>query len=42
MAYEGNQFPIEADILHTGFEGENTRVRLFQKGKILSQKKSSI
>jgi hypothetical protein len=39
VAYEGNQFPIEADILHTGFEGENTRVRLFQKGKILSQKK---
>ncbi|MGM0579249.1 MAG: hypothetical protein ACQETL_01125 [Bacteroidota bacterium] len=38
VAYEGNQFPIEADILHTGFEGENTRVSLRNNGEEIAQK----
>lgn len=38
VAYEGNQFPIEADILHTGFEGKNIQVSLKNNGKILGQK----
>jgi len=38
VAYEGNQFPIEADILHTGFKGRNTRVNLQINGKVIAQK----
>ncbi|HET8858298.1 hypothetical protein [Marivirga sp.] len=38
VAYEGNQFPIEADILQSGFEGETTQVKLLNKGKVIAQK----
>ena len=38
VAYEGNQFPIEADVLHTGFAGATTKVILLQNGNVLSQK----
>ncbi|WMN11985.1 hypothetical protein QYS49_32000 [Marivirga salinae] len=38
VAYQGNQFPVEADILHTGFEGENSRVSLRNNGEIIAQK----
>lgn len=38
VAYEGNQFPIEADILHSGFSGRNTRVFLRNNGEVIAQK----
>jgi len=38
VAYEGNQFPVEVDILHTGFAGATTKVSLLQNGNVLSQK----
>ena len=38
VAYEGNQFPIEADILHTGFEGKNASVKLRTNGRVIAQK----
>ena len=38
VAYEGNQFPIEADVMHTGFAGATTKVILLQNGNVLSQK----
>lgn len=38
VAYEGNQFPIKADILQSGFDGETTQVLLKNNGKILERK----
>lgn len=38
VAYEGNQFPIEAEILQSGFSGVNVNVKLTNKGKEVSRK----
>jgi hypothetical protein len=38
VAYEGNQFPIEVDVLQSGFPGESTVVRLSKDGKLMEQK----
>ncbi|WP_375579274.1 hypothetical protein ABWH96_20085 [Marivirga tractuosa] len=38
VAYEGNQFPIEVDVIQNGFSGRNTNVKLIKDGKEISQK----
>lgn len=38
VAYEGNQFPIEADILQNGFSGKNVSVKLTNGGVEISRK----
>jgi hypothetical protein len=38
VAYEGNQFPIAADVVHNGFSGRQTRVKLTSGGKLIAQK----
>jgi len=38
VAYEGNQFPIEADILQNGFSGQNATVKLYRAGNEVDQK----
>ncbi|WP_296620016.1 hypothetical protein [Marivirga sp.] len=38
VAYEGNQFPIEADILQNGFSGKTVSVRLTNGGKEINRK----
>jgi len=38
VAYEGNQFPIEADLLQNGFAGESVLLKLSKDGKELQRK----
>jgi hypothetical protein len=38
VAYEGNKFPIEVDVLQNGFSDSNTTVRLRRDGTVINQK----
>ncbi len=38
VAYEGNQFPIEVDVMQNGFSGESSIVKLSKGGKQIAQK----
>ncbi|WKK86923.2 hypothetical protein QYS48_08755 [Marivirga arenosa] len=37
VAYQGNEFPIEVDILQSGFDNQVGRVKLLKEGKTIDQ-----
>lgn len=38
IAYQGNQFPVVAEIYNNGFSSGNTRLQIIQRGKVISEK----
>ncbi|NJN42305.1 MAG: hypothetical protein HC811_08890 [Flammeovirgaceae bacterium] len=41
IAYQGNQFPLRAEVLLQGIQNEEVRVSVFQGGKLIQQKQEN-
>ncbi|MFY0627046.1 MAG: hypothetical protein JXR07_12170 [Reichenbachiella sp.] len=38
VAYQGNRFPVLAEVVNYGFSGEKTEIQLWQEGKVVDSK----